>query len=358
MKKLKRRIQSLELAIMIVLILLFLHYLNFISLSSVIENTQNEDKLVINVMRFKNNPIIKPEMLPGDEGKNINGPSLIRVPKWVINPLGKYYLYFAHHLGKYIRLAYADSLEGPWKIYASGALRIEDTIFFSRKKGSHIASPDVIVDDINKQIRMYFHGTCTDASDCVPYGQDSLYALSKDGISFDVSKELLGDIYFRIFKWRKEYYAFARLGILYKSRDKDGLKDYFRPRRSSIFPGLGKRAKIRHLAIKVDNDFLYVFYSCIGHRPERILVSVIKLTNDWISNWQPSNPIEVLRPEKEFEGAQLPINISESGSAPIPLHELRDPYIYSENGQDYLIYSVAGESGIAIAKLSLRWNKE
>ncbi|NET62179.1 MAG: hypothetical protein F6K47_40550, partial [Symploca sp. SIO2E6] len=34
-------------------------------------------------------------------GSNINGPSLIRVPEWIENPLGRYYLYFAHHQGKY-----------------------------------------------------------------------------------------------------------------------------------------------------------------------------------------------------------------------------------------------------------------
>jgi hypothetical protein len=35
-------------------------------------------------------------------GSNINGPSLIRVPDWVPDPLGRYYLYFAHHHGTYI----------------------------------------------------------------------------------------------------------------------------------------------------------------------------------------------------------------------------------------------------------------
>ena len=39
--------------------------------------------------------------------RNINGPCLIKVPKWVENPLGKYYLYFAHHKGDRIKLAVA-----------------------------------------------------------------------------------------------------------------------------------------------------------------------------------------------------------------------------------------------------------
>jgi len=51
------------------------------------------------VSRFESNPIIYPDMLglAGELGANINGPSLIRVPDWVERPLGKYYLYFAHH---------------------------------------------------------------------------------------------------------------------------------------------------------------------------------------------------------------------------------------------------------------------
>ena len=55
-------------------------------------------------------PIIIPSMLKGNDGDNINGPSLIKVPGWVENPLGKYYLYFANHDGKYIRLAYSDNI--------------------------------------------------------------------------------------------------------------------------------------------------------------------------------------------------------------------------------------------------------
>lgn len=56
---------------------------------------------------------------------NVQGPSLIRVPDWVEGRLGRYYLYFASHKGDSIRLAYADSLVGPWKIHPGGALALE-----------------------------------------------------------------------------------------------------------------------------------------------------------------------------------------------------------------------------------------
>src|SRR5437016_6077328 len=75
------------------------------------------------VRRLAGNPIITPAT-DSSIGSNINGPSLIRAPKWLEHPLGKYYLYFADHRGKYIRLAYADHLEGPWRIYKPGTLQL------------------------------------------------------------------------------------------------------------------------------------------------------------------------------------------------------------------------------------------
>ena len=33
-------------------------------------------------------------------GDNVNGPAIIRVPSWIERPLGRYYMYFAHHMVK------------------------------------------------------------------------------------------------------------------------------------------------------------------------------------------------------------------------------------------------------------------
>ena len=63
----------------------------------------------VTVERLGQGPIITPHM-DGRMGDNINGPSLVQVPDWVPNPLGRYYLYFGHHDGRYIRLAFADEL--------------------------------------------------------------------------------------------------------------------------------------------------------------------------------------------------------------------------------------------------------
>lgn len=61
---------------------------------------------------------------------NVNGPALIRVPDWVQHSLGRYYLYFANHKGKFIRLAYSDTVTGPWKIYEPGVLQVKETAFY------------------------------------------------------------------------------------------------------------------------------------------------------------------------------------------------------------------------------------
>ncbi len=66
----------------------------------------------IQVTRLGDGPIIQPQM-DDRMGGNIQGPSLIKVPDWIENPLGKYYLYFADHRGTYIRMAYAEELQGP-----------------------------------------------------------------------------------------------------------------------------------------------------------------------------------------------------------------------------------------------------
>ena len=53
----------------------------------------------IDVERFADGPIIRPNM-DARMGDNVNGPTLIEVPGWIKNPLGKYYLYFDQKLCK------------------------------------------------------------------------------------------------------------------------------------------------------------------------------------------------------------------------------------------------------------------
>ena len=103
--------------------------------------------------RASQNPLITSSS--GKIGTNINGPSVIKVPKWVANRRGEYYMYFADHNGKYIRLASANKPTGPWRVEPEKILHLP-TLDDSRFHG-HIASPDVHVDNQRRQLVLYFH---------------------------------------------------------------------------------------------------------------------------------------------------------------------------------------------------------
>src|SRR3954449_2577217 len=75
----------------------------------------------VSAVRLTQNPLITVASAPS-LGDNVNGPSIVRVPSWIPHPLGRYYAYFGHHKGQYIRLAYADAIGGPWKIYEPGVV--------------------------------------------------------------------------------------------------------------------------------------------------------------------------------------------------------------------------------------------
>jgi len=306
---------------------------NFPFFSKVVFSSQHEN--IIQIRRFHQNPIITPEMST-TLGDNINGPSLIRVPEWLSDPLGKYYLYFAHHEGKYIRLAYADKLEGPWKIYEPGTLKLEETVCVK-----HIASPDLHIDNEKQELRMYFHGPVPERKK-----QASFVATSGDGIHFKTSPEILGDSYFRVFRWQDYYYAIARLGIVYRS--KYGLTQF--EAGPNPFNTIFSKSRVRHLAVQVNGDILYVFYSRIGDNPESILMSTINLAVNWMK-WKASKPVIIMKPEMDYEGANLPLIPSGNGIASQPVRQLRDPALFSEEDKTFLLYSVAGENGIALAEV-------
>jgi hypothetical protein len=107
---------------------------------------------------------------------------------------------------------------------------------------------------------------------------------------------------------------------------------------------------MRHAALLLRESILYVFWTQVGHAPERILMSTIDLRQDWMQ-WQASKPIEVLRPERDWEGADAPLERSIRSTAYGQVNQLRDPAIYTEDKRVFLLYAVAGESGIALAEV-------
>ena len=311
-------------------------------------STAGAEPSTVSIARLGDGPIITPEM-DSRMGGNIQGPSLIKVPDWVENPLGKYYLYFADHRGTYIRMAYSNEVAGPWTVHSPGSLKLEESFFpttcppCSLEPGrtaplyAHIASPDVHVREDLQQIVMYYHGR----------GEGRQYtraAVSKDGIRFEGREEDLGRAYFRVIEHEDFHYAMSMPGYLFRSRD--GLTNF------EAGPQFFTR-NMRHSALLIKGGYLYVFFTNRGDEPERIMLSTIELKGDW-NQWTASEPIEVLRPELDYEGADLPIEVSRGGYIDERVHQLRDPAIYQENEKTYLLYSVAGESGIAVAEINFQ----
>lgn len=298
------------------------------------------------VQRLCNGPIIVPDM-DGRMGDNINGPSLVRAPSWLDQPLGRYYLYFADHKGTYIRLAAADELCGPWRMHEPGSLDLAQSHFpttFAEVPGHrypHVASPDVHVDEAAREVRMYYHGQMPD----VP--QVTRVAVSSDGLHFKAREEILANPYLRMLPpaatGLDAWYGMAMPGVLYRSDD--GLGGF--ERGPQLFGD-----DTRHCALLVRDGTLWVVWTRVGDAPERLLLTPIPMEGDW-RGWEAGEERELLRPEEPWEGAGLPLEPSIRGFIPVPVNQLRDPGVFEEDGRTYLIYSVEGERGLGLAQLDL-----
>jgi hypothetical protein len=325
------------------------------------------------------------------EGVNINGPSVIRIPDWIgpedrADPNAVYYMYFAHHGGNYIRLGWAEDIEGPWYLYQVGAgvsvgdrgvldLGGDDEINIGNGVTiyNHIASPDVHVDDENRRIIMYFHGPTRVNGNCMY--QKSLVATSTYGLDFSdgIEPVRLGRFYFRVFEYKANLYTTSNSGYLFKAQDPndpwvlpagfDFCDDLWTKRPDSPFQNdiddanfagvPDQPLRVRHSAVRLVGDMLQVFYSRIGDCPERIMMSTIDLSVGDYDVWDPTYPPEeILQAELDWEGGDIPPSNSQGSTAPENVNQLRDPCIFKDvDGTLYLFYCGRGEDAIGIAQI-------
>jgi hypothetical protein len=319
--------------------------------------------------RLSQNPLITRQM-SASLGDDINGPSVIRVPEWVRNPLGRYYMYFAHHMGTYIRLAYADRIEGPWRIYEPGVVPVEKTAFYRPQPDppenledfyTHVASPEVFVDAARQRLVMWFHGWYTNGERWPVgepaarawarqrgYAQFTQAAESADGLSFEIRPAMTKTSYLRVFPHEGMLYAMARLGLLLRASQPF---DRFEPG-ANVFRGGPYAGRVRHVAVARRGNSLLTFFTAIGDAPERVMFSTIDISGPW-TEWRASEAAEVLTPDAPYECPDLPIEPSAAGDVKGPVRQLRDPALFEENGRTFLFYSFCGEQGIAAAELEI-----
>jgi hypothetical protein len=323
---------------------------------------------LVTATRLSQNPLITPRS-SASLGDDINNPTVIRVPSWIDKPLGRYYMYFAHHMGTFIRLAYADSMAGPWTIYDPGILQVHDTAFFRPQPDppenlenfyTHVASPEIYVDNAQRRLVMWFHGWWTDgtmwpvgeAAATVwarqhGYGQFTQSGSSKDGLHFDLRPSITRTSYLRVFPYDGYFYGMARLGLLLRSKDPlASFETGGNPFRDGPYAN-----RVRHVAVLQRGATLYTFFTAIGDAPERIMMSTVDVSGDW-KNWKASEAVEILRPAAPYECPTLPVAPSEAGDVKVPVQQLRDPGLFEEDGRTYLFYAICGEQGIAAAELT------
>ena len=91
---------------------------------------------------------------------------------------------------------------------------------------------------------------------------------------------------------------------------------------------------------------VFVFYTIVGETPESIYCSEVDINN----GWKLENTEMLLKPSYPYEGSNYPLAPSKFGSA-IGVNELRDPCVFDDGGEIYLLYTVMGEVSITMAKL-------
>jgi hypothetical protein len=359
-------------------------------------NIYGQSKVSYEVIRIDSaQPLITQAMFTElgveEEGENINGPSIIRIPDWIVpenraNINARYYMYFGHHTGKYIRMAWASELAGPWELYHVGSdvevgnrgvldlggdkIYLENGIVIPN---NHLASPDAHVDDENQQIILYFHsGSSTYVNDQEVSAQVTYVSTSSTGLNFydNIQPVILGSSYFRVFEYDKYMYSLKNDATPMRALDANDpwtapddfdFTEYLWEKhpdnpfaKDIIEDGYEtSELRVRHTGVRVYGDELHVFYSRRGDAPERIQMSTIDLSvGDW-ELWDATYPpVELFSALEGWEGGQYAIEPSETSSAPENVNQLRDPYFFEDSDSLlYLFYTGCGEDAIGYVQV-------
>jgi hypothetical protein len=342
---------------------------------------------------------------------NIQGPSVVRLPEWLpdhrkVDPDAVYYMYFAHHHGRFIRMAWAEKIEGPWTLYNvkgraigdRGVLDIGDHdvpigngLAIAGSRRPHIASPEVAIDDANRRFVLFFHVGRVTLDATMLEGQIGLVATSADGLNFNsvnnpghgIAPVVIGPRYAHPFRYNGKQYAIAGLGAIFQAPNleapfspPDGW-DFAKPLWRQV-PALdlhravmqhvdpSTRLRMRHCDIverkEGERDVLWLFYTLKGRyevdgeiAPEQVLFSKLypnpENSNYWDLSWPPER---VLWARRGWEcGGSAPV-VAKGSQAPEAANQLRDPNVFEDaDGRMYLFYTGCGEDGIGVAAIEL-----
>lgn len=329
------------------------------------------------IARFAANPLITRAMVgmggpdENGDGASIAFPSIVKVPAWVAVPLGVYYLYFSHHHGSYIRMAYADDLAGPWTIYNPATVYGTGGVMTMVEldaavggpptpyPGGHIASPEVWAEDGPMLFYMWFHASQQ------TWGHKSGFASSPDGLNWTIQGAgglgngvISNGIYMRHMLYSGQYFAICRSAAMVRmgalpNGPQQQVHDQS-PFSDSIFPDPPNDPPRHFSSPDLIGSTAWMYHSTIGDAPEHIYGSRIELTppSPGFNNWEIIAPYDLMFSEEDYEGVNEPITPSADGGSYSLVHQLRDPQIYREAGTRYLLGAAGGENSIEIATIS------
>ena len=338
-------------------------------LPSVLRSAQQPASGPVRVTRFATNPLVTVKS-SSTLGGNVNGPTVIRVPDWVERPLGRYYMYFANHRDVFIRLAYADAPAGPWTIHEPGVWHVRDSSLYRPQPDSarfggfntHFASPEIFIDNANRRIVLWAHGWYTNGEHWPTepkaaqqwanekgYGQFTQSAVSPDGLRFTGQPAITKESYIRVFQRGGELLGMSRLGVLLRAPNP---LTSFTVGPSAFRDTAYGSNRVRHVALVPRGDRLHVLFTAIGDAPESLMHATIDMTREW-KDWRVSTPQIVMRPETDYECANLPVAPSAVGDIFEPARQIRDPHVLEDGGKTYLFYVLCGEQGVAGAEITL-----
>mmetsp|Transcript_63699 Transcript_63699/g.74621 ORF Transcript_63699/g.74621 Transcript_63699/m.74621 type:complete len:707 (-) Transcript_63699:84-2204(-) len=317
---------------------------------------------------------------------NINSPMPIRGRSWITNNHDAFQgyeilLYYSSRNTQSMGVLGMES-KSRWK-------RLDVNLNFGVHPCQSLHSPSIFVNDEERKLYMYVHGYGCRFSKKI--SQPTLLFESDDGVNWnfqpkhsahltdtDPSPYLFNELFYLSVPvileeyGQRFYYAIAKTQensvertVLVRSASLIGPFE--------IGPVLGRG--LRHVDLYVPplstssnqthqtpNGMIYVFFTLVGDSPERILLGTIDTS--WTTKWKLWKLMpgpRILQPEYAFEHGNAVVAPSAPGVEKGKTHQLRDPrFLPNEINHDIhgvlagkLFYSVQGEQGLAMARLSV-----
>ena len=249
-------------------------------------------------------------------------------------------------------------------MYEPGTLHIEEQKVIS----NHIASPEAVIDDARQEIVLFYHGQIRNGAE--KEGQRAAAAVSIDGLHFNPLNQVVGPAYLRVFHHGDLWYSLDGSGEVGGT---DDLHKPFRPSGNIIGgnrgvtlpegPGRSAQAGQRtrsifypgHIGVDTQGDRLAIYFTCVGQMPEHIMATVVDMAGP-VTSWKAKGTQDVLQPALEWEGAGVAAAHSVGGKSHQLENSLRDPAVFRDNGQPWLVYAAAGEHGMGIVRIEYEEN--